>query len=181
MYKINHLNSGTVPVENNISICTIFKWLGCLVFKWHSKTRPFSSFYHLNTEQVWYSDPHWLLLRSTPVSYFEKTNRYLDSPLSPGYILIIRSGSWIASITLCVILTDPDKAAMWRALLRVPEWSTDGVSHGLIRYLWKRYRLIRYLWKRYSNHLKAIYGILGFKWCCARYWNGATDLNEKPS
>ena len=44
-----------------VSICPLFKCLGCLVFKWHLKTRPFgiqTIFDHLNTRLVWYSDPH---------------------------------------------------------------------------------------------------------------------------
>ena len=43
------------------SICTVFKWLGCLLFKWHSKTRPFGIqplFDHLNNKLVRYSYPH---------------------------------------------------------------------------------------------------------------------------
>ena len=43
------------------SICLVFKWLGCMVFKWHLKTRPFGIqplFNHLNTRLVRYSDPH---------------------------------------------------------------------------------------------------------------------------
>ena len=42
-----------------VPICTVFKWLGCLVFKWHSKTRPFRIrplFVHLNTRQGRFSD-----------------------------------------------------------------------------------------------------------------------------
>ena len=45
-------------------ICLILKWLGCPVFKWHLKTRPFGIqrlFNHLNTRLVWYWDPHCIL------------------------------------------------------------------------------------------------------------------------
>ena len=56
------------------SICPVFKWLVCLVFKWHSKTRPFGIqplFDHLNTRLVRYSDHYciWVILTilcSTP-------------------------------------------------------------------------------------------------------------------
>ena len=36
---------------------------------------------------------------------------------------------------LLVILADPASAATCKALLLVPEWSTDGVSQGVMRYL----------------------------------------------
>ena len=44
-----------------VSTCPVSKWLGCLVFKWHSTTGPFGIqplLDHLNTELVWYSDPN---------------------------------------------------------------------------------------------------------------------------
>ena len=55
-YSDHHLNTGLV-----------FKWWSeyrtkfSLVFKWHSDNRPFgdwTTFNHLNTRLVWYSDPH---------------------------------------------------------------------------------------------------------------------------
>ena len=49
------------------NICPLFKWLGCTVFKWNSKTRPFGIqpiFDHLNTRLARYSDPHCLLQRT---------------------------------------------------------------------------------------------------------------------
>ena len=52
-------------IENKMaSICPVFKWLGCLIFKWHLNTRPFSIqplFDHLNTRLVRYSDPHCIV------------------------------------------------------------------------------------------------------------------------
>ena len=53
------------------SICPSFKWSGCPVFKWHSKTRPFDIcplFNHSNTKIARYSDPHCTLF--SQLSFF---------------------------------------------------------------------------------------------------------------
>ena len=57
----------SISEKKMASICPVFKWLGCLVFKWHSKTRPFGIqplFDHSNTRRVRYSDPHCILSQS---------------------------------------------------------------------------------------------------------------------
>ena len=63
----------TSTQENKMaSICPEFKCLGCLVFKWHLNTGPFgiqTFFNHLNTELVWYSDPHYHNTNSNSVHY----------------------------------------------------------------------------------------------------------------
>ena len=57
--------SPTIPIpdeyirKQDATIFMVFKWLSCLVFKWHLNTGPFGIlpfFNHLNTELVWYSD-----------------------------------------------------------------------------------------------------------------------------
>ena len=55
------------------NICPLFKWLGCTVFKWNSKTRPFGIqplFDHLNTRLAQYSDPHCLQPRRFLLTLF---------------------------------------------------------------------------------------------------------------
>ena len=57
--------SPTIPIpdeyirKQDATIFMVFKWLSCLVFKWHLNTGPFGIlpfFNHLNTKLVWYSD-----------------------------------------------------------------------------------------------------------------------------
>ena len=52
----------TSTKENKMaSICPVFNWLGCPVFKWHSNTVTFGRqplLHHLNTELVQYSENH---------------------------------------------------------------------------------------------------------------------------
>ena len=62
-----------------VSICQVFKWLGCPVFKRHSNTRPFGIqplFNCSNTKLVWYSDPHIFKFLQKSVTCFSFGFRY---------------------------------------------------------------------------------------------------------
>ena len=88
------------------SICPVFKWLGCRVFKWHLKTRPFSIqplFNHLNTRLIRYSDAHCII-----ISYDSHYSDFMDklvlnssqllTQLSwtfPFYAVVIISRFWV--------------------------------------------------------------------------------------
>ena len=65
------------------SICTVYKWLGCPVFKWHLKTRLFGIqplFDHLNIRLVQYSDPHCNFFFSSIRSPMSEITSPIESP-----------------------------------------------------------------------------------------------------
>ena len=126
------------------SICLVFKWLGCLVFKWHSKTRPFGIqplFEHLNTRLVWYSDPHCTWYRAICyciTSYLVHQKKCLPTPGS--YISFHPSGK---GPNFCIIFSNRDT------------YSGSGSA-------WPEPHLLRQkTWKQNSNGFRVTFGDSG--------------------